>query len=77
MYLEKSKHLIYFLERGSTLEIHKEVSIFATRIIARKHIFTRSLLLQIHTGVGQSQWGFIRVSWALIMLMWHHINEER
>jgi hypothetical protein len=21
--------------------------------------------------------GFIRVSWALIMLMWHHIYEER
>jgi hypothetical protein len=20
---------------------------------------------------------FIRVSWVLIMLMWHHINEER
>jgi hypothetical protein len=27
--------------------------------------------------LGQSQWGFIIVSWALIMLMWHHINEER
>jgi hypothetical protein len=27
--------------------------------------------------LGQSQWGFIRVSWTLIMLMWHHINEER
>jgi hypothetical protein len=27
--------------------------------------------------LGQSQRGFIRVSWALIMLMWHHINKER
>jgi hypothetical protein len=27
--------------------------------------------------LGQSQWGFIRVLWALIMLMLHHINEER
>jgi hypothetical protein len=27
--------------------------------------------------LGQSQWGFIRVLWVLIMLMWHHINEER
>jgi hypothetical protein len=27
--------------------------------------------------LGQSQWGFIRVSWALIMLMWHYINKER
>jgi hypothetical protein len=27
--------------------------------------------------LGQSQWDFIRVLWTLIMLMWHHINEER
>jgi len=25
----------------------------------------------------QSQWGFIRVSYTLNMLMWHYINEER
>jgi hypothetical protein len=28
-------------------------------------------------ALGQSQWSFIRVSWTLIMLMWHHIYEER
>jgi hypothetical protein len=27
--------------------------------------------------LGQSPWGFIRVSWTLIMLVWHHIYEER
>jgi hypothetical protein len=26
---------------------------------------------------GQSQWSYIRVPYALIMLMWHYINEER
>ena len=27
--------------------------------------------------LGQSQWGFIRVSWALNMLVRHRIDEER
>jgi hypothetical protein len=27
--------------------------------------------------LGQSQYNFIRVSWALNVLMWHRINEVR
>jgi hypothetical protein len=27
--------------------------------------------------LGQSQWGFYGVSWALNMLTWHRVNEER
>jgi hypothetical protein len=27
--------------------------------------------------LGQYQWGFHEVSWALNMLTWHHVNEER
>ena len=26
---------------------------------------------------GQSQWGSMRVSWAINMLIWHCIDEER
>ena len=28
-------------------------------------------------NLGQSQWSFIRVLWALNRLMWHRIDEER
>jgi hypothetical protein len=36
-----------------------------------------AIIDRCHEYLGQSQWDFIRVSWALNVLMWHRIIEVR
>jgi len=56
---------------------HRSSSIYDTLMVGLLR-YAGLMVLHSYTLVilGQFQWGFIIVLWALIMLMWHHINEE-